>query len=131
MKRPARRRRGLPAVALLAAGVAHGGDVSFQNDLMPVLSERCVMCHMDGADQAHLSLFPDAWSHLVGIASTEATLKRVEAGVPDKSYLYLKLLGTQMEGGGRGLRMPFQQDPLSAEELALIKTWIAQGALQN
>jgi hypothetical protein len=131
MKRPARWRGGLPVVALLAAGGAHGADVSFQNDLMPVLSERCVMCHMDGADQAHLSLFPEAWGHLVGVPSTESPQKRVEAGQPDQSYLYRKLMGTHLEAGGNGLRMPFQQDPLDPAFLALLKQWIEQGAKQN
>ena len=124
-------RRWLGLAALMATGTSLADGVSFQNDVLPVLTTRCVMCHMDGADQAHLSLFPEAWSHLVGVASTESPLKRVEAGVPDKSYLYLKLMGTHLDAGGTGLRMPFQQDPLAAEELALIKTWIEQGALQN
>jgi len=124
-------RRRFALAALLVTGPVVAGGVSFRDDVLPVLTTRCVMCHMDGADQAKMSLFPEAWSHLVGVDSTESPLKRVEPGIPDKSYLYRKLMGTHLEAGGSGLRMPFQQDPLSAEELALIRTWIEQGALQN
>jgi hypothetical protein len=127
----ARWRLAVPAAALWVAGVAHGGDVSFQNDIAPVLTERCVMCHMDGADQAKLSLYPDPWPHLVGAASSEAPQKRVEPGKPDDSYLYRKLMGTHLEAGGSGVRMPFQADPLDPAFLELLKQWIEQGAKQN
>jgi hypothetical protein len=123
--------RGIPVAALFAAGVAHGGDVSFQTDLMPVLNERCVMCHLEGAQQANFSLYPEAWSQLVGVTSTESPMKRVEPGKPDQSYLYRKLMGTHLEAGGSGARMPFQQDPLDPAFLALLRQWIEQGAKQN
>ena len=131
MRLAARWRRGLPVGALLATGVAHGGDVSFQNDLMPLLNERCVMCHLDGAEQAGFRLYPDAWSHLVGAGSTQSPLKRVEPGKPEQSYLYRKLAGTHLEAGGTGARMPFQQDPLDSAYLDLLRQWIEQGAKQN
>jgi hypothetical protein len=131
MTRRARWRLVIPAVALLAAGVARGGDVSFQNDVVPVLTERCVMCHMDGADQAHLSLYPESWSHLVSVVSSESPQKRVEPGRPDDSYLYRKLMGTHLEAGGSGVRMPFQADALDPAFLDLLKQWIEQGAKQN
>jgi hypothetical protein len=131
MSRPARWRGLVPVVALLATGVARGGDVSFQGDLMPVLNERCVMCHLEGAQQANFSLYPEAWSQLVGVTSTESPMKRVEPGKPDQSYLYRKLMGTHLEAGGNGVRMPFQQDPLDSAFLELLRQWIEQGAKQN
>ena len=131
MIRTARWRPWAPLAALLATGVAQGGDVSFQGDLMPVLSERCVMCHLEGAQQANLSLYPEAWSQLVGATSSESPLKRVEPGKPDQSYLFRKLMGTHLDAGGSGARMPFQQDPLDSAFLELLRQWIEQGAKQN
>ena len=131
MTRRARWRLVISAVTLLAAGVARGVDVSFQHDLAPLLTERCVMCHMDGADQAHLSLYPESWSHLVGVVSSESPQKRVEPGRPDDSYLYRKLMGTHQEPGGSGVRMPFQADALDPAFVDLLKQWIEQGAKQN
>jgi hypothetical protein len=118
---------------MLAAGApAWSGDhVGFEAQIAPILTQRCAMCHMAGAAQANLSLYPDPWAALVGVASTESPLKLVEPGSPDKSYLYLKLLGTQETAGGSGARMPFQQDPLEAGDLELIRKWIEQGAAKG
>jgi hypothetical protein len=129
--RTAWRLRTASTALLLAAAGAGAEPVSFKDDVVPLLTTRCVVCHVEGADQAHLSLYPDAWVQLVGVASTESPLKRVEPGAPAKSYLYLKLLGTQAEAGGSGARMPFQQDPLAPADIEVVRKWIEQGAKQN
>jgi hypothetical protein len=130
--------RGLAAAAallgvLLADAAAWAADppVSFRDDLLPILTQRCFMCHVQGAEQGSLSLYPESWSQLVGVPATEAKLKRVEPGAPERSYLYLKLMGQQAAAGGNGARMPIQQDPLSEKELDLFKRWISEGAAQN
>ncbi len=89
------------------------------------------MCHLPGAEQAELGLYPDAWSQLVGIPSSQSSLSRVEPGFPGKSYLYLKLVGAQETVGGSGLQMPFQQNPLDPAQIEAIRLWIEQGAKQN
>ena len=118
---------------LLAAAEARAGDapVSFRDDVLPILTQRCFMCHVQGAEQGGLSLYPESWSQLVGVPSSEAKMKRVEPGAPERSYLYLKLMGQQAAAGGSGVRMPIQQDPLSEKELDLFKRWISEGAAQN
>lgn len=122
------------AVAVAGAVAAPAwsqGSVSFNSDVVPILSKNCVMCHLPGAEQAGLILYPDPWTQLVGVASTESPLKRVESGSPEKSYLYVKLIGTQEQVGGSGLRMPFQQDALGPADLETIRRWIEQGAKLN
>jgi hypothetical protein len=124
------------AVAVAVAGAVAApawsqGSVSFNSDVVPILSKNCVMCHLPGAEQAGLILYPDPWTQLVGVASTESPLKRVESGSPEKSYLYVKLIGTQEQVGGSGLRMPFQQDALGPADLETIRKWIEQGAKLN
>jgi hypothetical protein len=89
------------------------------------------MCHIPGAAQADLNLYPDAWSQLVGIPSNQSSLSLVEPGYPDKSYLYLKLIGTQETVDGSGLQMPFQQGPLAPSQIEAFRLWIEQGAKQN
>ena len=117
---------------LAAAPAAWSGDsVGFNERIVPILNQHCVMCHLPGAAQAGLNLYPDPWEALVGVASTESPLKLVEPGSPEKSYLYLKLQGRHEQAGGSGARMPFQQDPLDAGDLETIRTWIEQGAAQN
>ena len=131
MKPASSRLRGIVGLLTLAATAASADTVSFRADVLPLLTTRCVMCHVEGAAQGNLTLYPDAWAQLVGVPSTQSPLKRVEPGAPDKSYLYLKVLGTHLEAGGSGLRMPFQQDPLSPAELELLRKWIEQGALRD
>jgi hypothetical protein len=131
MRPAAARLRSVAALLSLGPMAALADPVSFRTDVMPLLTTRCVMCHVEGAEQGNLSLYPDAWAQLVGVRSTQSPLKRVEPGAPDKSYLYLKVLGTQLDAGGSGLRMPFQQDPLSPAELELLRKWIEQGAVKD
>jgi hypothetical protein len=97
--------------ALPLASCASGAEtVAFNEDVLPILNQYCVMCHLPGAAQADLVLFPDAWSALVGTPSIQSSLSLVEPGIPDKSYLYLKLIDAQDTEDGSGLQMPFQQN---------------------
>lgn len=115
----------------LASCASSAETVAFNEDVLPILNQYCVMCHLPGAAQADLVLFPDAWSAVVGAPSSQSALLLVEPGSPDKSYLYLKLTGTQDAGDGSGLQMPFQQAPLDPEQIEAIRLWIEQGAKKN
>jgi hypothetical protein len=68
---------------------------------------------------------------MVQIPSMEMpTMRRVEPGDPDRSYLYHKITGTQADVGGSGDPMP-KGGRLSDAEIQTIRDWIAQGALDN
>jgi len=120
----------LPALVAVIS-TAHAGSVSFEKDVVPILNSYCVMCHLPGGEQGGLSLYPDAWSELVGIPSKQSPLLQVEPGLPDKSYLYIKLIDTGESAGGSGLLMPIQQPPLDQDQIETIRLWIEQGAKQN
>ncbi len=120
----------LPAL-MVVISTAHAGSVSFEKDVVPILNSYCVMCHLPGGEQGGLSLYPDAWSELVGIPSKQSPLLQVEPGSPDKSYLYIKLIDSGESAGGSGLLMPIQQPPLDQDKIETIRLWIAQGAKQN
>lgn len=119
------------AALAIATPAAAGDSGAFGERVVPILTQRCVMCHVEGGALGELSLYPDPWSRLVGVASAQSSLKLVEAGSPEKSYLYAKLLGTHDEAGGSGQRMPPQQEPLAADELETIRQWILKGALND
>ena len=104
---------------------------TLSQDVAPILTQRCVMCHIAGAAQGGLDLYTNLWGAIVNVKSTQSALNLVEPGDPDKSYLYLKLTGAQLSAGGSGEQMPFQAGQLDAGQLELIRAWIAQGAPNN
>lgn len=106
--------------------------VSFVNDVQMVFDFNCLSCHQTGAENAGLNLgFGESYADLVGVASTQSPLLRVQPGIPSESYLFHKLSGTQQEVGGSGTQMPQGLGPLPDADLATIRTWIEECALDN
>lgn len=95
-----------------------------------MLNKHCVMCHITGAAQGGLDIYPDPWAAMVGVPSAQSPLSLIEPGEPGQSYLLIKLKGTQETVGGSGLQMPFPQ-PLDDEQIEMTRTWIEQGAANN
>lgn len=130
--RPVRliRHAALALVVTTAPPAIAADEISFERDVLPILNSQCVMCHLPGAALGGLSLYPDARASLVGVASTQSSLKLVEPGAPESSYLYLKITGTQDKAHGSGEPMP-PTGLLDAAVIELVQRWIAQGALGN
>jgi len=93
--------------------------VNFDRDIAPLLERRCLQCHNPEKDKGDLSMHtrfaldrgPDFDAVLV-------------PGKPDESPLYLL---TILDADHDDI-MPAKGEPLRAEESALIKQWIAEGA---
>lgn len=122
-------------VAILATGGAALADeaVSFKSDLLPVLKQRCAICHLTGSEAGNMALHPRA-AHdtLVDVTSAQvADMQRVAPGDPAGSYLLHKLEGTHLEVGGTGTRMPFNEPPLGTGTIGLFRAWIKAGAPDN
>lgn len=108
---------------------------TFEAEVLPMLSDRCAVCHGPVAAQLGLVLGP------VGEVSAEAVLRGlvgrdavvaprslVEPGDPEASWLRLKIIGA-FEGadcyGGCGGPMPPAGDAVSEAELEALTQWIA------
>lgn len=104
-----------PAQAIFVTD-AHG-DVSFAEQIKPILQSRCVECH--GNQSAELGLNMETYEGLMA-GSDYGTV--IEAGSIEGS-----LLVDMIESGD----MPEEGDPVPPEELELIKTWILEGAKNN
>ena len=104
--------------ALLLLGPARAADISFSNQVAPLLAEKCVECHRQAKSKGSYRL--DTFERLVKAGESED--KPLVAGQPEASALY-KLLVTDEDAD----RMPKKADPLSQDEIALIKRWIAEG----
>ena len=87
---------------------------TFESAIQPILKANCVECHNDKTRKANLDL-----------STPEAVLRGSESGAifkpgdPKKSLLY-----EQVHTG----EMPRKRDPLSHHDIALIESWIKNGA---
>ena len=109
------------------------GSISHATDIQPIWNANCIGCHVPGGVGVlfgGLDLSGNAFDDLVGVASGQSPLLRVQAGSPNDSYLWHKLNGTQASVGGTGGSMPagVMATPLDPATLALIEQWILQGA---
>jgi hypothetical protein len=99
---------------------AEDSKVDFTRDIKPILSENCYKCH--GPDNQESGLRLD---------QKQSALKGGERGtpiIPGKPAE--SLLFRAINGGGEDVpRMPKKSDPLSNENIALIRAWIEQGAV--
>ncbi len=123
----------LSLVAACSGKSDTSGEVAasfFKTDIAPLFRTKCATCHLTGQEAGKMALTPQsAIANIVGVKSDEMPgLLRVVPGAPDKSYLVMKLEGTHIEHGGNGAQMPFGAPPLTPEEIAKIRLWIADGA---
>ncbi len=98
----------------------------FQEIQDTVFTPICTQCHI-GANAPHGLRLDAANSYalLVNVNSDEVpTLKRVNPGNADQSYLVQKIEGSAAVGS----RMPLGQSPLPQDRIDLIRSWIAAGA---
>lgn len=68
-----------------------------------------------------------AFGNLVDVQSSVYGRPRVDAGDPNNSVLYLKVISN----GGVGTRMPLTGSKLTSEETEAIRDWITNGAQNN
>jgi mono/diheme cytochrome c family protein len=107
---------GLGFLGTLAA--ADEPAVDYLRDVKPLLAKHCVGCH--GAEKPRSGLRLDTAS---GALAGGETGPAVVPGQPDESELLLAVMGE-----GVGERMPLKRPPLSSEQIATLRAWIAAGA---
>ncbi len=105
---------GLVFTAIAAAGA---DPDFFQQKIRPIFSTHCQGCHNDTLKYSGLSL-DSAESFRKGGLHGPA----IVAGDAAASRLYRKVAGIEKPS------MPMQGDPLVADEIALLKSWIEMGA---
>jgi ankyrin repeat protein len=107
----------LAALALSAARSRLASDkIDFRRDVQPLLKQFCIECH-GSTQQMHGFRLDRRRDALRGGATTA-----IVPGNSAASRLYLKLIGNQY-----GPQMP-PTEPLTQEQIEIIKTWIDEGA---
>lgn len=109
--------------------------LSFSARVQPIFSANCALsgCHAGTQPAQGMNLSAGlAYQNIVNVPANERPgMMRVLPLKPDSSYLVHKIQGTQATVGGSGDRMPLGGTPLSAEQITLIRAWIAAGAKNN
>lgn len=101
--------------------------VNFEKDLLPVITKKCVDCHKAPHVQNGQKKEPKAGLRL---DASWAILKGSEngpvltPGAPDKSGIYESVTLPKDDDG----HMPSKGEDLTKQEIALLKTWIQEGA---
>ncbi len=122
LSRPA---TGLGLLALGLVAPALGGstptqEVDYERDVVPILEQRCVSCHGEEKQRAGLRL--DSRSAVLS-GSDSGEIQVVVPGDPEGSLL-LELVASDDEDE----RMPPKGEPLTAEQIDLLRRWIEEGA---
>ncbi len=103
-----------------SASAAHGADpVDYLRDVKPILAQHCYSCHGPQKQKSGLRLDTSAAVHKGGNSGPA-----IVAGKSDESLLIKAVTGSDESLPS----MPFQKPALSSSEIALLKTWIDQGA---
>lgn len=114
------------------SGVAEVDPIDFETHIQPIFSGICTACHFPGgaaqAGGTSLDLRAgQAYNQLVNVASDQnASWTRVEPSSLADSLLFQKV---NCNNPPVGVRMPQGGPFLSAQQQALIRDWIVQGAL--
>ena len=113
------------AFSSVTACVQADDKVDFARDIRPILSDACFQCHGPDQTQRKADLRLDTREGAFSESSGNIPLV---AGKPDESEVYLRI-----SSDDPALLMPPPKSgkKLSAKQIDLIKTWIAQGAKWN
>ncbi|MBK6795320.1 MAG: DUF1549 domain-containing protein [Acidobacteria bacterium] len=104
---------------MLSASRAQTSAVDFKRDIEPIFQANCYGCHSAKKASAQLRLDSKTAAMKGGLSGAV-----IVAGRSGESRLVQRLLG---EGGDP--RMPLGSQPLSGEQMQLIRKWIDEGAV--
>jgi chitodextrinase len=110
--------------------VQGGGDyATFTAVKNQIFSDSCALsgCHAGNFPTEGMNLSDSvAYANIVNVSSHERpSLDRIEPGDPNRSYLYLKVLGDPSISGSR---MPYLGQKLRQDLIDLLRDWIERGA---
>jgi mono/diheme cytochrome c family protein len=93
--------------------------IDFAREIQPHFEQHCYECHGPKKQQGGLRLDQSAAALAGGNVGHD-----IVPGKSDESLLFRALAGSTKEVS----RMPHKREPLPADKIALVKTWIDQGA---
>ena len=107
-------------VYLLFSGVSYSrAGVSYQKQVQPILQRTCQGCHNPKDPAGDLSL-----TSYTSFEKGGTTGPLFVSGSPDHSIIFDFIVGDPPE-------MPINADPLTEDEVSLIRQWILEGAIDD
>jgi hypothetical protein len=106
-------------VAVVVYHLVWDDAVDYNTEVKPILNRHCIGCHGGVKKSGGFSLLfrEDA------LAPTQSGVAAIQPGNPHDSEMFRRLISDDPEE-----RMPFEKDPLSKEEITILRKWIKQGA---
>ncbi|MGB5474676.1 MAG: c-type cytochrome domain-containing protein [Gammaproteobacteria bacterium] len=100
-------------------------QVSYADDVAPILQKHCAECHVAGKPGAEATgLLLDSYASLM---KDDRYGPVIHPGSARTSSLYILISSTD----NLTISMPHGKAPLSAEEIETIRVWIDNGAVEN
>lgn len=113
---------GLCCLASLVTASRAEDPVSFRAQIAPLLINNCLACH--GAKKAEGGYRVDSYERL--LSEGDSGSPGVKGKDLESSELFRRVVSEDIEE-----RMPLESDPLTADQIALIKRWIGEGAAND
>jgi WD40 repeat protein len=104
---------------LLFPAIAAADPVSFKRDVAPLLLDNCLACH--GPKKAEGGYRIDTFERVT--AAGDSTQPGFLAGKLEESEAFRRITSTD-----KSERMPLDGDPLTAEQVELLRRWLTEGA---
>jgi len=102
-----------------AACLIHSDKIDFNTQVKPIINRKCISCHGGVRAKGGFSLLFQADA----LARTASGKPAIVPGDPDHSEMIRRLTLNDPEE-----RMPYKHEPLSSEEISILRKWVAQGA---
>jgi hypothetical protein len=97
----------------------HRHPVDFNADVKPIFNKKCITCHGGVRRKADFSLL----FRSEALGKTESGKPAIVPGHPEKSEMIRRISLKDPED-----RMPYKHEPLTPEEIDILKRWIKEGA---
>jgi hypothetical protein len=110
-------------IGVVVGGVILSGcrdkSIDFSAQVKPILNKHCIACHGGVKRNAKFSLL---FRH-EALDTAESGKHVIIPGDPEHSEMIRRITSNDPE-----VRMPYKEEPLSNEEIAILRQWIKEGA---
>ncbi len=106
-------------IVLVFTFSTHQKAIDYSADVKPILNKKCISCHGGVRRKGGFSVL----FRSEALAKTESGKFAIVPGDPDHSELVKRITAKDPED-----RMPYKHQPLSDNEISILKRWIKEGA---